>query len=218
MEKTHLITVLATGDRKTGPVGATYRSIKESCPPGCGIAEECYAGRGRVNLIQRRAAHRHDSIWRLSGLPYIRHLISGDLFKRTTAGGKVIDRRCVREIGEFHRHPAQRNTLGWIYSHGAEKLARAGFGPDWWPKNCKILASCETVADAARLQAQGWVTARVTTVRDRQQNEVYCPYDLQLEAGRVPDTNCQKCRLCFDGRKNNIVFLLQDGTRKKGGK
>ena len=209
----HLLTVLASGDVKTGPVGATYRSLAQSCPP-CGIVDECYAGTGRVAIIQKRAAAIAHTVWKLCGLPLIRHCISGDVFKRALGGRRILDRAYIRDLKDFHSHRSQRFTIGWMYTHAAKQLKRAGFGPRWWPAGLHVLASCETIADARELQSDGWVTARVTTVKDRQPGEVYCPYDLSKHHGQKPSTNCQRCRLCFDGRKKHIVFMLL--TRKKG--
>ena len=192
----------------------TYRSIDESCG-ACKIKKKCYAGTGRVDIYQKRSGSRTDSIWKLSGLPLIRWCISGDVLKKALDGRKIVDRAYCKGVAEFHEHKSQRHTIGWMYTHFAKQLQRAGFGPKWWPKSLHVLASCETLEDARELQSDGWVTARVTTKKDRQPGEVYCPYDLAKHEGRKPTTNCQRCRLCFDAKKRNIVFMLL--TRKKKG-
>ena len=202
------LVTISSSNQKIGPVAATYRPVGETCPE-CPIEKICYAKRGRAGMVARRSAEKEDDLEKASGVPLIRHLVSGDFFKKDSLGRSIIDRPYVKRLNEWHNEWAQRWTKGWTYTHGAKRLQAAGFGPDHWHKSLTVLASCQSVEEAKDLQAAGWKTARVAADRtDLQDNEAICPYD--LEKGTGPHkTNCASCRMCFEEKfaKVNIVFL-----------
>jgi hypothetical protein len=206
------ICVACSSNKKTGPVATTYRPLS-NCPP-CALRKVCYAARGRVRIHQQAAETRTDSIWTLTGLPLIRHMVSGDTMRRDAIGRRILDVPYLHSLKEFHEHRTNRFTQGWMYSHAARQMQAGGFGPDHWPdyKNggLRVLASCETIEGAQELQADGWHTARVADKPgDRQPGEIYCPYDLAKHRGQQQRTNCHRCRLCFQpkSKQKNIVFI-----------
>jgi hypothetical protein len=209
------VAVLVTansGNNKIGPIAATYREVGPTCPP-CALIDICYATRGYVKMIMERAADRFDSLESCRGAPLIRHMVAGDCFKKTKhrKPRSIVDRVFLRWLLAWHAQRSQRWTEGWMYTHGARQVAKAGFGPERFKgSGLTVLASCETLNDAQELQRAGWKTARVTEERgDLQPKEVYCPYDLSKHNKTKPDTNCAQCRLCFatEYADLNIVFL-----------
>lgn len=201
-----MIVTRCSGNSKIGPVAATYRPVGPTCPP-CAMASDCYALRHRVAMIQRRSGSVEGELSTADGAPLIRHHVSGDFFTESKNGSKLVDRKYVRRVASWHEKRPQRYTEGWTYTHGPDQLERAGFGPEYWPNGLTVLASCETIDRAKELQSRGWRTARVTTQKDRQDGEAYCPYDLAKSRGQQSPVNCASCRLCFDDSNTNIVFL-----------
>lgn len=204
------LTVVANGaNAKLGPgVATTYRPVGPTCPPSCPMAQHCYAKRCRVALAAKRSEARTDDLRSAAGNTLIRHVVSGDWFNEGADGRKLVDRAILTEAIELHTDAPW--LTGWGYSHGAERLQRAGFGPDSWPRNFRILASCQAVDHKEQLNADGWQTARVIDEKaDKLPDEVLCPVDAQKRA-KVPAekrTTCARCRKCFDGKDRNIAFL-----------
>jgi hypothetical protein len=208
---------VAGGNSKCGAcVATTSRQLDETCPP-CALAEVCYGARGRVRMVSGmiargdpvRLAPLDDPLSKADGVPLIRHHVVGDMFTRTgKSRRRLVDAAYVRYLADWHRRPSQRWSIGWTYTHGAQQLTRAGFGPEFWPDRLTVLASCETLAQAHKLQAMGWSTARVIPQpEDRERGEVLCPYDLAKHQRVKPSVSCSSCRLCFDGSRRNIAFI-----------
>jgi hypothetical protein len=199
--------VRVSGDRKTGPVSATYRPVGPTCPLGCGLLDDgCYAQRGRVNMHQAAAADDDGDLDQAAGMDLLRLMVSGGWFRRWGAYTRL-DVAYVRQVIAWHA--GQPRTHGWSYTHDWEVWDRAGVGPDAWPPNLTILASCDDLPTAQAAQAAGWTTARVIdSPADRAENEIACPYDKAKSGGTVPDVTCRTCRLCWEppaGR--HIAFL-----------
>ena len=169
----------AGGNAKVGPcVANTYREVGQTCPAECTLKDICYAAKGRCNMVQLRAGRldpETQPLEQASSVPLIRHLTSGDCY--TTKGKRTyVDKDFVEHLIEWHNRPSQRYTIGWGYTHGAERLQAAGYGPDAFPANLTMLASCEDLPRAKRLQAAGWQTARVIDEpEEKQPNETLCP-------------------------------------------
>ena len=197
-------------NRKLGPgVATTYRPVGLTCPPTCPLlGNGCYAQRGNVNIHAKRAASKRDELRKAAGNQLIRHLVSGDWLKPTADGRRIVDRELLRETIALHKSVPW--LTGWGYTHAAERLAAAGFGPDAMPSNLRILASCESLEAKYRHNAQGWATARVIDEpSERQPDEFLCPVDAQKRKGLPQDqrTNCTRCRKCFQSEPVNIAFL-----------
>jgi hypothetical protein len=204
-----MLTVIPNGNNaKLGPgVATTYRPVGPTCPPDCAIAAVCYAKRGRVAIHADRSEGRRDALRKAAGNTLIRHLVSGDWFREAADGRKLVDRNMLTEAIELHTQCPW--LTGWGYTHGAERLHRAGFGPGSWPANFRILASCETEERRAKLKQYGWQTARVITDKcQKAPDEFLCPVDSQKRA-KVPAnqrTTCARCRRCFNS-DSDIAFL-----------
>ena len=172
------------------------------------MASACYAKRGRVAIQARRSEGRSDALRTAAGNTLVRHVVSGDWFRDGADGRKLVDRALLAEAIQLHDDAPW--LVGWGYTHGAERIARAGFGPESWPANFRILASCEYITEKEILNEDGWQTARVIEeTGDKLPDEKLCPVDAQKRAG-VPKekrTTCARCRACFDGKDRNIAFL-----------
>jgi hypothetical protein len=162
------------------------------------MGKGCYAQRGRVRIAAGRSAARGESLAGLIGAPLVRHLVSGDILNES---GKV-DRDYWSHVCAFHR-VSDRST-GLLYTHAADRLSKSDRA--MIPENLHVLASCDSEAKAAELQASGWRTARVTETKAKLPGEVFCPVDLAKHAGKEVKANCSSCRLCFES-PSNIVFL-----------
>lgn len=212
--------VRVSGDRKTGPVSATYRQVGDTCPGSCGLlGNGCYAERGRVGIHQRKTGTDHvGDLDEAAGMDLLRHMVSGDWFRKWGKWTRL-DVEYVRSVIEWHR--GQPRTQGWSYTHDFEAWDRAGVGPTsgLWPENFVVLASCESKEQRARAKAAGWQTARVVEDQyedGREEGEVYCPYDKAKHGQRgaeksTPSVTCRTCRLCWepasDGLQKDIAFL-----------
>lgn len=194
---------------KLGPgVATTYRPVGPTCPPDCAMADACYAKRGRVAIQARASEGDTDDLRAAAGNTLIRHVVSGDWFREGADGRKLVDRELLAEAIELHTSAPW--LTGWGYTHAAERIDRAGFGPESWPANFCILASCQGIEEKERLNEAGWVTARVIEEpSDKTRDERLCPVDAQKRAG-IPQeqrSTCARCRMCFDGKNRNIAFL-----------
>lgn len=204
-----MLTVVACGDNsKLGSgVATTYRPVGPTCPPDCAMAAHCYAKRGHVRMCAKQSETREDPLRKAAGNTLLRHVVSGDWFKTGKDGRKLVDRALLAEAIELHIQAPW--LTGWGYTHGADRIARAGFGPETWPTNFRILASCQAPGDKERLNEDGWQTARVIEdYRDRMRGELLCPVDAQKRAGTPKEnrTTCARCKACFDSGQN-IAFL-----------
>lgn len=203
-----LLVTVNGANRKLGPgVATTYRPVGPSCPPDCPMSDECYAKRGHVTIHATRSEGRSDPLRKAAGATLLRHVVSGDWFKTAVDGRKLVDRQLLAEAVKVHTEAPW--LTGWGYTHGAERLQRAGYGPGTWPENFRILASCDSPEEKAKLNKAGWQTARVIAEKgDCLPDEKLCPYDAAKRT-RVPAvyrTTCAQCRACFVG-KQNIAFL-----------
>ena len=198
--------VRVSGDRKTGPVSATYRPVGATCPP-CELAGNgCYAERGRVAIHAKRSAEETGDLDNAAGMDLVRHMVSGDWF-RTWGAFQRLDREYVQRVLDWHR--GQPRTLGWSYTHRYDVWDRAGLGPDAWPENFIVLASCDDLETAQAAQAAGWTTARVIESREElAEIEIFCPYDKAKHAETLPTVTCRTCRLCWEApHGKHIAFL-----------
>lgn len=199
--------VPSTSNRKLGyGTAATHRPVGITCPNSCSLLENgCYAKRGPETFVQAKSAQKSDDLDKAKGVPFIRHLASGDFLKTNKRGAKIVDRKLLKHVFSWHRE--NPDTTGWGYTHAPEQIQKAGFGPDQMPENLHVLASCHTPDEAAKLQGKGWRTARVAENEGLEPGEAYCPYDLHKRRKiNNAGTTCMSCRLCF-ANPVNIVFL-----------
>ena len=202
-----------SANRKLGPGwGVTYRPVGPSCPASCPLLENgCYARRHLVGIQSKRSARRRTpasvEVLKLDGCSRVRWDVSGDNLQSDGS----LDRDYVAAKLAWHARNQGAISLG--YTHAPDVFTQAGYGPNsnQWPAGFNLLASCHTDADAKRLCADGWRTARV--VPDDQtpiaKCERLCPVDLQKHRGKPVTTDCAKCRLCWgsEHQEKSIVFI-----------
>ena len=200
-----MLKVVANGSNaKLGAgVATTYRPVGITCPKSCPLlGNGCYAQSGNVAIHARRSEHDKHELHKATGNTLVRHFVSGDAFKSTADNRRVVDRRLLRDMIGLHESASW--LQGWGYTHDAERLDRAGFGPDNMPDNLTLLASCHTAKEKQEHNARGWQTARVISEKhERLPDEVLCPHDLAKREGKPAEQRitCARCRLCFDGKK-----------------
>ncbi len=230
-----MIVTPSSGNRKIGPIAATYRPVGPTCPLDCPLLPQklqrkakngkstrrplgspvtsasCYAASGLVSSVAQRSDEISHDLSQARAAPLIRHLVSGDWLKPTADGRRVVDRDLLRAVCDWHCEPSQRFTIGWGYTHSPDRLDAAGFGPWALPPGLEIMASCHSKDEARQLQKDGWRTARLAPDKSGglDQGEAWCPYDVAKRDG-VPieqRPTCASCRMCPDKSGPNIVFI-----------
>lgn len=190
---------------KVGDVSATYVSLK-SCPACCALrGQGCYAELGKVGMYVRkldktadeRAVDGRDmaraearAIDGLTGQRPLRLHVSGDT--RTATNAKIV-------AGAAERYIARGAQKVWSYTHAWRDVPRRSWG------KVSMLASCETVDDAARALKKGYAPAVVVAehpadgraVRDERTGVKLIPCPAQTR----DEVTCESCRLCWNDDK-----------------
>jgi hypothetical protein len=216
MKIKHLKVVPNSENQKVGGASCTYRPIglgeRGSCPSTCGIYKECYGRGGFVRYTEQRTRTSQDDLEDIATAckSHVRHNVTGDVFMNDK-----LDIEYVSEIIAFHkRHP---EITGWLYCHRIKDWDDAGLSSSSMPANLFVLSSCDKDDDVRYSREHNWRYARTSTLQNarKEDNEVYCPFDLAKENGAlIKDIklSCASCKICFEG-KVNVVFMLQTGTK-----
>lgn len=186
---------------KTGPVAATYASIRSTCPDSCAFKDAgCYAQGGRVAITVRRldsagataieAAHTEARLVEtgqcIPGLPLRLH-VSGDARLTYSA----------QRLGlSASRWRARSGGPVWTYTHAFRDVPRGAWGPD-----VSVLASCDHPSQAPLARSQGYAPAVVVAELppdgrawyDRGSATRWIPCPEQTRG-----ITCTQCRLCFN--------------------
>lgn len=186
-------------------VDATYSSIKHTCPDSCSLKDAgCYAQSSFVGMVnmknERRArsasaievarseARAIDESYNGGQVPLGRALrvhVAGD--SRTLAGTRLIN-------AALERWKKRGGGDVWSYTHAWKAVPRA-----LWSQ-VSILASVESVKEAAAARAQGYAPAIV--VPEHPSDKAF-----KLEGSDVKwipcpaqtrEVGCTDCRLCFN--------------------
>ena len=214
-----------TTDPKGRPVSATYVS-QGSCPLSCAFHPEgdnpgaCYANGGHTSITTRRMnasatvkphelakaeAAEIDAL-KASGQPLRLHVV-GDC--RTDASARTVS-------AAADRFESRGGGRAYTYTHAWRSVAPVSWG------GVSVLASVESVADAARASAKGYASAMVVPDAHPSQRAhpigrgltgVPCPQ----QTGRARD--CERCRLCFDSdglhARGQVILFAAHGSVKK---
>jgi len=193
-----------SANRKTGPMAAIYREVGATCPSSCPMLNNgCYARRGPTAIHAKASAAKvfnfDDLISRMSkGIDTVRLNVTGDFLK---ADGTPDEDYLDALEAAAKKYP---NITFYGYTHAWDILAGRIKA---MPKNVTILASVNSKEDARKAAVIGLTYARVTSTKDREAGEVYCPVDKAKKVKAKPTITCRECRLCFDGKGRNIVFF-----------
>ena len=214
--------VTLSENRKTGPMANIYRTVGVTCPSSCPLLEKgCYAKRWPVAFHANRAQERTldfngflKRVKKENPSKIVRLNVSGDVFLNDE-----VDTEFLNELIDGAKNNPDITIYG--YTHGFEKVHKAGFTPDKFPANLTLLASVDSEEEAAKAKAFGWKYARVERDYSKKTNEgeVFCPIDSAKAKGKGHETTCATCRLCFgqEYKDTNIVFKYVTGGRKRKG-
>ena len=219
MKPKHVITVEKSQNSKTGEVSTTYVS-QQSCPSSCPLlGSGCYAESGMVGIhthklnnagkatpleLAREEAHAIDG---LSGTRAMRLHVVGDC--STPRAALTVSSAAMRYTAKF------RQSV-WSYTHAWREVPRK----NW--QGVSILASCESIADAATALNAGYAPAVViashTTPKARRDattgiNMIPCP-------AQTKNVQCTDCKLCWRAdwlvsSRSAITFAAHGSSTKR---
>lgn len=199
---------------KLGNIGATYAPIEQTCPDSCELKDKvCYAQssfvgiqNARLTKAARRGKYTALQLARIEAkliaalpmenkyrtgqkpLPVLRLHVSGD--SRTVKGTKLISKASAKYI--------KAGGKVYSYTHAWKKVPRLAWG------NVSILASVDSVADADKAVARGYVPAIVVEKFDGKKafkmegsnvSFIPCP-------NQTMGLTCEQCMLCM--RADNL--------------
>jgi hypothetical protein len=214
-------------NEKTGPVAATYASIKATCPSTCQLKDEgCYAQTGNVGMHLRRLDNNADGVSPLEAaieeaklikasfkgkvLPYPKNLrlhVSGDT--TTKQGAKVLS-----EAVDDYKN--RKGGLVWSYTHAWRTVPRSA-----WTKNISILGSVDSVDEIKKVRRKGYAPAIVVpyfenhkafSMKGTATKFIPCP------AQTKENVTCVDCKLCMRAddlhERNYGIAFASHGVRK----
>lgn len=207
--------VRVSANRKTGPIPVTNTDAR-TCPPGCGLFDECYAKSGHVAIHWRRLAMPGAGLSLVELCRYIRTIGGGQLWRHNVAGdlpgdGDAIDAPALQKIAR-----ANRGRRGFTYTHkpaNPENVAamtaatRAGF---------TINLSADNAAAADDLTAHSLPVVVVipadapkVTTTPRGRKIVHCPAE---NSARV---TCATCGLCAIADRTYMIGFKPKGAKRR---
>jgi hypothetical protein len=214
----HAIDPHKDSDPKLGPVAVTATPAEQSCPRSCALWDACYYRKGlhlgRVNRdLERRSKNATPeevaeaeaiAISRLSGRHPLRLHVGGD---STTPDAVRILRRAT------DRYRRRNGQYIWTYTHAWAWLPRALWG------TTSVLASVETLGDAAAAMAAGYAAA--VTVERHPGARAWMAGDIRVIPcpEQTRGISCYDCRLCWDDgallrRRAVIAFAMHGAGRE----
>jgi hypothetical protein len=213
--------------REGSPVSATYASIKGTCPSSCPLKDGggCYAQYGNVALHVRRideAVTEED--------PRDLARAEAKQIRESFGGGPIPDGRPLRiHISGDARTPSAVKELAsaafdwikrgggrvWRYTHAWEKVLRLVWGA------VSVLASVESIDDAARARRRGYAVAMVVAEHPADGKAwkdpngttwIPCP-------AQTRDRACVDCGLCMNDtalfERNAGITFAAHGVKTK---
>lgn len=176
--------------------------------------EGCYAENGMVGIHVRRL-NRNVRAAHASPVRQAEAEARGQALRIHTSGDcpTAEAARIVADAAE--RFVARGGGTPWSYTHAWRRVPRKAWG------SVSVLASVETLADAARATRRGWAVARVVPQfsGDKAWVEggirwIPCP------AQTRDDVTCSTCRLCLDDNKlraigAGVAFEAHGSSKRK---
>lgn len=203
--------VPCSGNDKTGPVAATYAS-QASCPKTCPHrGDTCYAEKGplghfltaRLNASpeqdpDRIAEYEADLIDALPGDRDLRLHVVGDCpteyAARIVANAAAAYQARGRRLSKA-RHGVAVTPRVWTYTHAWRTVPVDAWHP------VSVLASCESVSDAAEARERGYAVALlVPFYPPGSSGKAFTHHGIKLMPclETVKKVPCIDCRRCFD--------------------
>jgi hypothetical protein len=204
-----------TQNAKTGPVRlATYRT-QGSCPTDCPLFNAgCYAENRGVGGSSSPFGHAERGT--IIGTDYtplvevIHRLGPGAMVRLNVSGDYLLpdgtpDHAYIEATNTAHRLQVLSYTHAW------DRLK-----PEWFHRNTRPNASCDTLVDLVNAQAAGWPTVLLNPDATFAQGDtlpggsraVVCPYEA---TGR----QCIDCGLCARTQRPSTVLFALHGARRK---
>ena len=215
------IVVQKSSNEKIGPVSTTYAPTTHcvDCPmKNAG----CYAQSGMVGMHVRKldaaARDSHASPSRTArqearGIDALRARGQG---LRIHTSGDCPTAEAARIVADAaDRFMERGGGKAWTYTHAWRRMSRKAWG------GVSVLASVETLTDAARAMRKGWAVARVVPhfSGDKAWTEggvrwIPCP------AQTRDDVTCDSCRLCWNDDKlrsigAGVAFEAHGSSKRK---
>lgn len=217
--------------RGKGEVSTTYAPISVTCPSTCELRKSrtCYAMGGMVGFVVSRIEKAAVGLSRSDAAKQeaaaIRGAFSGgnvpqdgarggrDL--RVHTSGDCSTRTAAALVGAACADWRRRGGGdAWTYTHAWKSVTRVS-----WGTAVSVLASLDSLADAAKAVAAGYAPARVVPSFPNGNKSwteagvrwIPCP------AQTREDTGCADCRLCFGDRglaaRNSGIAFAAHGMR-----
>lgn len=206
--------VRVSGNRKTGPIPVTNTDA-ESCPPSCGLFNECYAKSGHVAIHWRKLKQGSGlTLPQLSA--YLRTMPGGQLWRHNVAGdlpgnGESIDAAALNTLAR-----ANRGRRGFTYTHkpptadnltAIRKATRDGFTINLSADNA---TRADTLSDTG-LPVVVVIPADAPKVSHtpRGRKIVHCPAE---NSDRV---TCATCGLCAVADRPYLIGFKPKGAKRR---
>lgn len=209
--------VIVTGESrnaKTGKVAATY-AAQTTCPADCAFrGAGCYAEAGRPAIHTARLNRCDDSAQVLAereaaGID----ALPGDVDLRIHMVGDCATADAARTVsGAAERYQSRGGRVSWTYTHAWRDVPRAAWGA------VSVLASCETLTDAACAMGCGWAAAVVVESHpDDGKAWDAGPFRVVPCPNQTRGVTCVDCRLCLDAdglrRCRQVIAFAAHGAR-----
>lgn len=211
---------LASGNRKTGRVAATYLPISRTCPDTCAMKEErsCYAQAFRMYPWGRDLeATPGDAFPSLAEAWLIEAAADAGKARgsmlRSHVSGDTTDPADARRLAQAWRYwQSKGGGRVWKYTHAWRSVHRFEYGAFAG----EVLASVDHYSEIPLARAQGYRSIAIAVPKfhgDRAfslpdgTKAVPCP----AQTGRAD--NCEQCKLCT--RSGVVVAFEAHGTNKR---
>jgi len=196
---------------KTGTMPAVY-GHKASCPPSCGLFDQCYGKSGRAALhwatdTGKSFADLLDWVTRLPRRAMWRFGVVGDL----PGNGSTLCRDSVMKLARANK---RRPLLAYShYPTSAENLATLKAASD---AGMVVNASCDSLDDIKAARAANVPAVTYTSADDQRKawhqdglRFVTCPNQSTRSAPQ-----CKDCQLCARGDRDFVVVFRAHATKR----
>ncbi|MBX9623814.1 MAG: hypothetical protein K2X82_08360 [Gemmataceae bacterium] len=204
--------VAVSGNRKTGPVSATYVA-GSTCPETCPFkGGGCYGETGHVGIIARRLnaapVDDGDTVGTLEAAMI--DALPARLDLRLHVYGDYADAAHAARVAlAASRYASRGAKLGrtlavWTYTHRWREIARPAFG------KVSVLASCETEEQLSQAHRLGFAAA-LTVAEFAPGNGAWTTHNgftVVPCPNQTRGKECVDCRLCFDDARNHKAGVV----------
>ena len=206
-----------SSNNKTGPIPTTVSQKYKSCPLTCPfIHKGCYAGVGPVSWNWKkvnsgeRGGNWSDLCDFVASLPtgqLFRHNVAGDLFN----SDGLIDTGLLNSLVK-----ANKNKKGYTYTHHVLNAHNVSQIKKANKKGFTINASCQSLAECDQAISKGLPTVCVVDSDKPTPKTTPAGHKVLVCPAQTQDTSCDRCRLCSQAERNNVVIAFKaHGKQKK---